>query len=127
MRTSPDAPRDDSERGLVEALRAWLVDECEVEDLVLIPAPDYDDRSLPDYFPWYEGKELAIYIFTTRETDAAVLNVGPPEATPWSTVHMGTEDGHWVVQKATTGPEGTEEETFYERGKGFIDVDASGG
>ena len=124
LQTSPNAPQDDDDEAVVEAVTAFLLDECEVERLALIPCPDYDHPDMPPtYYERYEGDELAVYIFQESDASTREVMVGPPEACAWFMAYMEREGDEWVVQK-TVDPNCLDGDgVTYERGKGFIERD----
>ncbi|NSW56413.1 MAG: hypothetical protein HPY44_10380 [Armatimonadetes bacterium] len=103
------------------ALEQWLRTECEMKELVLLPAPLWESRQMPDkYYEWYKEDELGVYLWDDREPPDLKLIVGPPEACAWCIAHMGKENGKWVLMKATTSHDEAVDEVIYQRGKGFI-------
>lgn len=123
-KTSPHAPINDDETQAVAALEQWLRDECEMKDLVLLPAPHWESGQMPErYHEWYEEDELAVYLWEKRELPDLRIVVGPPEACGWCTAEMAKEDGQWVLLKATDSPDSPEDQVIYQRGLGFLPDD----
>lgn len=121
--TSRHTPRNDDETAAVAELTRWLVEDAEVENMVLLPAPDHERKDMPGkYYEWYESEELTVYLFVKRAPDRLLIRVGPPEACSWGVMTMVREDGKWVVEKAVSD-DGPEEVLFYQRGKGFIETE----
>ncbi len=119
--TSPHAPQTPDEEQAVAALEQWLRTECEMDALVLLPAPQWESKQMPDgYYEWYKEDELGVYLWDKRVPPDLRLVVGPPEACAWCIAHMGKEGGKWVLMKATTSQDEPMDEVTYERGNGFI-------